>query len=448
MRKESILLVDDSPEMLEVLQRQLTALDFFIFKASNVPDAIDIMKNDNIDLMITDIQMPGANGMDLVRYTTEHFPKIPILVVTGYPNISDAVKAIRAGVIDYLTKPFTNKELVTALDKVLVKLKVDRDIRKDKNAPSLNNFKNAVGIIGQSAYLKKINDSINRVNSIKVTVLIQGESGTGKEVIARAIHYSGPNDKAPFIAVNCGGIPESLLESELFGAVKGAYTGANENRQGFFQAAEGGTIFLDEIGNASLNVQTRLLRVLQEKEITMVGTNSPKKVDVRILAATNSNLKEMIKKGTFREDLYYRLNVVSIDIPPLRERKEDIPLLMNYFNEKYSKEYRRVKLNITNVIYDIFDRYEWPGNIRELENMMQRCVVMSTTEITPDVLPDYLKSSIIPSNAGENSLKSLKEIEKDYILKVLEKTKMNKTKAAEILGIDRKTLRQKLEDNQ
>ncbi len=445
MKRENILLVDDSPEMLEVLQRQLSALDFFTFKAQNVADAIDILRKDHVDLMITDIQMPGANGMDLVRFTTEHFPKIPILVVTGFPNISDAVTAIRSGVVDYLTKPFTQVELKQSLDKILIKLNSNNPQSK-KTEQTQKTPLELTGIIGNSLQLQLINETINRIKNINVTILIQGESGTGKEMIARAIHYSGEKSKAPFIAVNCGGIPENLLESELFGSVKGAFTGSIETRQGFFQAAEGGTIFLDEIGNASLNVQTRLLRVIQEKEITMVGSNKPKKIDVRIIAATNSNLKEMINRGTFREDLYYRLNVVSIDVPPLRNRKEDIPLLMNYFLEKYSNEYRKVKPEISDFIYNIFQRFDWPGNIRELENMIQRCVIMSNKELTPEILPSYLKMDIPQNNFSDTDFKTLKEIEKEYIQKVLQFTHSNKTKAAEILGIDRKTLRQKLEN--
>lgn len=445
MKKENILLVDDSPEILEVLSRSLQGLNFFTFNASNVVDAIDILKQGEVDILITDIKMPGANGMDLARYTLEHYPQIPILLITGYPNISDAVQAIRTGVVDYLTKPFTQLELKEALDKVLVKLKTEKKpIHKPTSSelPVTNRF----GIMGSSKFQRALYEIIERINHLNVTVLIQGESGTGKELVARSIHYSGPFHHTPFIAVNCGGIPENLLESELFGAVKGAYTGATENRPGFFQAAEGGTIFLDEIGNASLNVQTRLLRVLQEKEITPVGSPHAKKTNVRIIAATNANLKEMIAQGTFREDLYYRLNIVSVDIPPLRERKEDIPVLADHFVTKYTQEYRKTKLEIEPMVYEILQRYNWPGNIRELENLIQRCVVLTDNKLTPNDLPDYLKVQLPRQETQTLAFTSLKEKEKEYILQVLAACDMNKSKAAEILGIDRKTLRHKLEN--
>jgi len=276
-----------------------------------------------------------------------------------------------------------------------------------------------------------------------VGFVVKGESGTGKELVARAIHYKGKFARAPFIAVNCGGIPENLLESELFGYTKGAFTGADNERNGFFQAANGGTIFLDEIGNASTAVQSRLLRVLQEKEVVKVGAQKAEKIDVRIIAATNSDLKEMIKKETFREDLYYRLTVVEIEVAPLRERKEDIPLLVEKFMFKYGVEYKDRFLKISPEASAILQRYDWPGNIRELENVIQRAVIMCDKIVDVEHLPDTLKHTII---FPEKTLLPLKEIEIRHIKRVLRATDNNKTKAAEILGIDRKTIRQKLSD--
>jgi len=272
-------------------------------------------------------------------------------------------------------------------------------------------------------------------------VLIQGESGTGKELVARAIHYKGSFAANPFIAVNCGAIPEDLLESELFGYKKGAFTGANENREGFFQAAAGGTIFLDEVGTAPLTVQTRLLRVLQEKEVRRIGEQKAHKIEVRIIAATNSDLQKMVQKGSFREDLYYRLNVVNIQTPPLREHKEDIPLLSKNFLRKYASEYAKPKIKFSNKALEMLERYNWPGNVRELENVVQRAIIMSEDRIDIEQLPEYLK---YPTPSKEHTLKSLKQVEKEHILKVLASVDNNKTKAAEILQIDRKTLRQKL----
>lgn len=444
MRKENILIVDDSIEMLEVLRRQLTALNFYTFQSTNVTDAIEILKTTEIDLLITDLQMPGLNGMLLVKYVSEHFPEMPTLVITGFPSVSGAIEALQTGVVDYLVKPFTQAELKESVEKSLFNLRLNGLQEKIRNREKTTSFVAPMGIIGQSDQIKDLAEIISRINNNKATVLIQGESGTGKELVARAIHYSGNLSKEPFIAVNCGGIPENLLESELFGFVKGSFTGANETRAGFFQAADGGTIFLDEIGNASMNVQSRLLRVLQEKEITMIGATRPQKINVRIISATNADLLKLCQQGMFREDLYYRLNVVSINVPSLRERKSDIPLLTKFFIDKFSREYARERLSISEKVMEVFMRYSWPGNIRELENVIQRCIIMAKDEIRMEDLPEHLKFQL-PTNIPETTqLKSLKEHEREYIQLVLTATNFNKTKAAEILGIDRKTLRQKM----
>ena len=290
--------------------------------------------------------------------------------------------------------------------------------------------------------MQELLEIIHRIREIRATVLIQGESGTGKELVARAIHYTSKRAKAAFVAVNCGGIPETLLESELFGFVKGAFTGANETRAGYFQAADGGTLFLDEIGNAPLSVQMRLLRFIQEKEITMVGSNKAQKVDVRIIAATNDQLEKLVRTGGFREDLYYRLNVLAIDMPPLRERREDIPLLVRYFIRKYADEFNKRHTTASSKALEVLQRHDWPGNIRELENVVQRALVMCEEEIQLEHLPAYLK--IEAPRVNDTAIKSLQQMEKEYVLHVLALCGGNKTKAAEALGIDRKTLRQKL----
>jgi two-component system, NtrC family, response regulator HydG len=441
MQQNTILIVDDSYDMLEVLRRQLTALSYQTFQASTVGDAIDILQHSAVDLLITDLQMPGINGMQLVKYVAEHFPEIPVLVITGYPSVAGAVEAVRSGAIEYLVKPFTNTELKTAVSntvrqKIHVPVNRKSHVQKDKSD-------NYWGIIGRSEAMDAVLNLIERVKNNNVTVLITGESGTGKELVARAIHYSSRFSKAPFVAVNCGAIPENLLESELFGFVKGSFTGAHESRAGFFQAADGGTIFLDEIGSASPAVQTRLLRVIQEKEIMMIGANRSQKVDVRIIAATNSDLQRMTKTNDFREDLFYRLNVIALEIPPLRNRKEDIPLLVHHFMQKYAKEYQKSKTVITDKAMELFLRHNWPGNIRELENIIHRSLIMSDGEIGVAQLDDYLKMP--QPQQGEVDLISLQEAEKLHILKVLEVVNNNKTKAAKILGIDRKTLRQKIQ---
>ena len=435
LQKENILIVDDDINILELLQRHLHSLSYHTYKAVSVKEAVAILRDTEIDLLITDLKMPEVDGFQLIQFASEHYPNMPKLVVTGYPSVQDALSAIKSGAVDYLVKPFTKEELKQGVLKSL------STKTKRKNVTEITATKKYNEIIGESEAIKNVTQIIERVKDNKATIFISGESGTGKELVARSIHYNGKFSRAPFIAVNCGGIPENLLESELFGYVKGAFTGANDNREGFFQAADGGTIFLDEIGNASLAVQSRLLRVLQEKEVMKVGDRKTEKIDVRVIAATNSNLKEMISKETFREDLFYRLTVVEINVPPLRDRKEDIPLLADKFLFKYGNEYKDRYVTIDPEAQVLLQRYDWPGNIRELENVIQRAVIMCDRTIGVEDLPETLKYQI---DFPKEELVPLKEMEKKYIEKVLVATGNNQTKAAEILNIDRKTLRSKI----
>jgi len=439
LKKENILIVDDNYDMLELLQRNLKAQNFHTYKASSVLEAIDILKVVPIDLLITDLQMPGLNGIELIKFAQEHFPKIPKLVITGFPSVDTAVNSVKSGALDYLVKPFTSEELKKAVQNSFQgKINTKANFIASDSDKKVTNY---AGIVGDSEQFENLVDVIERVKNNKATVLIQGESGTGKELIARAIHFKGAFASNPFVAVNCGGIPENLMESELFGYEKGAFTGANETKIGLFQAANGGTIFLDEIGTAPLAVQTRLLRVLQEKEVTMIGSQKAQKIDLRIISATNNDLYGMVQKGSFREDLYYRLNVVSIETKPLRERKNDIYPLITMFLKKYGAEYGKPSCTISDKAIEILIRHSWPGNVRELENIVQRMIIMSDSEIDVSDIPDYLKYQH-PTEG--DLLKTLKDIEKEHILKVLHAVGDNKTKAAEILQIDRKTLRQKL----
>lgn len=435
--RENILIVDDDIHILELLQRHLHSLNYHTFRAISVEQAVQILKESDIDLLITDIQMPEVDGLQLLKYTAEHYPQLPKLVITGFPSVEGALDVIRSGATGYLTKPFTKEELKLAVQKTFANSQDKRPRHKSRSGEGIGSS----GMIGSSEAFMKIMDTVSRLKDNRATVLIQGESGTGKELVARAIHYSGKYSRAPFIAVNCAAIPQDLLEAELFGYTKGAFTGAAENREGFFQAANGGTLFLDEIGNASLAVQAKLLRALQEKEILRVGTRKPEKVELRIIAATNSDLLENVSKHTFREDLYYRLSVVGIRVPPLRERKSDIPELVALFLRKYGLEYRDRYLKIDPEALEILDRYDWPGNIRELESVIQRAVIMCNERVTLDDLPENLKYTI---DFPEKPFVSLKQLERDYILKVLAYTGNNKSRAAAILQIDRKTLREKL----
>lgn len=437
-KKENILIVDDNYDMLDLIQRHLKTFNYRSYKASSVSEAIDVLKYTTIDLLITDLNMPEVNGVELLKYTDEHFPSIPKLVVSGLPSFDNAITALKSGALDYLIKPFTSEELYKAIKYSFTK----RDLNlknSTKDSPEIES--NFSGIVGLSYHYQSLVETIKRVTNNKVNVLIEGESGTGKELIAKAIHFNGPLKNMPFISVNCGGFPESLVESELFGYTKGAFTGASESRIGLFQAASGGTLFLDEIGTASMAVQTRLLRVLQEKEITKVGATNPEKIDARIITATNNDLYQMVLDGTFREDLYYRINVVNIKTTPLREKKDDIPLLINSFIKKYATEYNKPDIIINPKVIEILLRYSWPGNVRELENIIQRMIVMSDENIDIQDIPEHLKYHIPQKN---EVFKSLKEYEKEQITKVLTAVGNNKSKAAKILQIDRKTLNQKI----
>ncbi len=436
----SVLLVEDSHDMLELLRRNMNDLGLNPFATSNVMDAIEILEKTEIDLLITDLKMPQIGGIQLIKYMHQHFPQIPILVITGYPNVEDAVEVIKLGAIDYITKPFTFEDLKLAIENVFSQINKSIDITIENS--ERNYFH---GIIGKSKPMQMLYDTIEKTKNNKATILINGESGTGKELVARAIHYNSNFSSSPFVPVNCGAIPEQLLESELFGHVKGAFTGATSNRAGFFQAAHGGTLFLDEITNASLFIQAKLLRAIQEKEITMLGDTKSQKIDVRIITASNTDIQEMVMNKTFREDLFYRLNVITINIPPLRERKEDVAILIDNFNSKFSKENSKKSLKINSAIKSILVNYMWPGNVRELENFMHRLVIMCEDSVGIDDIPAYMKMKV-PKNITTGN-DSLAEVEKRHIDKVLKSVDYNKTKAAEILGIDRKTLRQKLKND-
>jgi len=437
-KKDSILVVDDTPDTIELLQRNLESQGYQVLTAPDANEAIRILEATAIDLVITDLKMPGASGIDLIRHIRENFRDIEVMMITGYPTIESAVKAVKAGAEEYLTKPFTDIELLSAVKQVLEKLHVHRAI-KDQWPRSLTS---RYGFIGESEVMQKVFSAIDKATSTSATVLILGESGTGKELVARAIHYNSPRSSAPFVPVNCGAIPEELLESELFGYIKGAFTGATETRAGFFQTADGGTIFLDEISETSLSMQVKLLRVLQDKQVYMVGSTRPLKVDVKILASTNKDLTTLLKKGLFREDLFFRLNVLTIDIPPLRDRGDDIFLLIQHFATKFANELSKPKPRFSNNALHVLRSYHWPGNVRELENVIQRLIVMTEGDLieVPD-LPSLMRFSAL-QKTGLN--RTLAEVEAEYIRNVLAMVEGNKTKAAEILGIDRKTLREKL----
>ncbi|MFY9397183.1 MAG: sigma-54 dependent transcriptional regulator [Desulfomonilia bacterium] len=437
-RKTHILVVDDAPTALDILERNLSSRGYAVTCASCVADAVQVLETAQVDLVITDYKMPKISGLDLIRHIRENCIDTEVIMITGYASVKGAVEAVKTGAEEYLPKPFTDEELFAAVERALNKRKLRTIVRgrKPKIVP------NSYGIIGESAPVKAMLAQIARASASQATVLVQGESGTGKELVARAIHYSSKRASAPFVPVNCGAIPEKLLESELFGHMKGAFTGATESRAGFFQTADGGTIFLDEVNEMSPAMQVKLLRVLQDKQVCMVGARRPQKIDVRILASSNKDLRALVKKESFREDLFFRLNVISIVVPPLRERQDDIPLLVEHFAAKFAHEMGRPAPSFSDEVMRSFMSYSWPGNVRELENLVQRLVVMidAPTVEMPD-LPSFMRFSAL---SGPAPFRSLAEEEASYIRMVLASVGGNKSRAAEILGIDRKTLREKI----
>ncbi len=435
--KEVILVVDDVPDAIEVVRRNLAPLGYRIVSAGSASEAMRMLKHTRFDLVITDYKMPELSGVDLIRYVRENHPDTEVVMITGYASVGGAVEAMKVGASEYLSKPFTDEELVESVQRTLEALRLRRSVKVDTV-----DVRSPAGFIGDSEAMKVVYGDIAKSARTLATVLVSGESGTGKELVARAIHYNSARAAAPFVAVNCGGIPESLLESELFGHVRGAFTGATDSRAGFFQTADGGTIFLDEVSETTTAMQVKLLRVLQEKEICMVGSTRTLSVDVRVIAATNKALRALVAKGLFREDLFYRLNVISIEVPPLRARDDDVLKMIGIFAEKYAAEAKRPVPGFSLRALELLKGYQWPGNVRELENTIHRLVVM--TDNDPIDAPD-LPALLRANPAGRMSFtRPLVEVEAEYIRNVMSSVGGNKSRAAEILGIDRKTLREKL----
>jgi len=434
--RHKILLVDDSADTLEILERNLDQAGYNVRTSQSVEEAIKRLNAEPFDLVITDLKMPKSTGLDLINYVRDNIDDIEIMMITGFPCISGAVQAIKDGAEDYLVKPFTDEELLSAVQKAMDKLMRNRKSHHTV-MPS-----DSYGIIGESKEIKKVYRLIEKAASTTVNVMISGESGTGKELVARAIHYHSDRRSSPFVPVNCTAIPDNLIESELFGHVKGAFTGANCTRTGFFKMADGGTIFLDEIGDASMNLQSKILRVIQNKEILMIGSSRIHKIDTRIITATHKNLPELVKKGLFREDLFYRINIIDIMIPALHERQSDILVLLSYFVDKMSKDIHKKPIHFSDRALQVLTQYKWPGNIRELENLVQKFVVIKEDDIIRvSDLPENMRSSF---NISSDENKTLVQVECEHILNVLKSVDGNKTKAAKILNIDRKTLREKL----
>jgi len=443
--KAKLLIVDDEKHIREGLGKALSLDGYDVQLASDGQEAIDKVEEGDVDLVITDLKMPLRSGEELLKDALERYPYLPIIILTGHGTIENAVEAMRNGAYDFITKPLNIDKL-----SLIVKRALENSSLKRQNRELLNQLKKKYSfeyIIGKSAPMKKVFETIELVAPSRANVLVTGESGTGKEMIADAIHHHSPRREKSYIKVHCAALPESLLESELFGHEKGSFTGAIARKRGRFELANLGTIFLDEIGEISLQTQVKLLRVIQEREFERVGGEERIKVDVRIISASNRNLKDEIERGNFREDLYYRLNVVSIHVPPLRERPDDIPLMVHKFIEEFSKENNREIEGITNGALQALMSYKWPGNVRELRNVIESIVVLTKARIiTEQDLPVGVLSKDEKSSLKIPVGVSLADAEKQLIMFTLEYTGGNKTKASEVLKIGRKTLHRKLSE--
>ncbi len=444
MKHANILLVDDDRNFLRVLTYQVQELGFHATPVSSPKEALDRLSSEKVDLVVTDLKMPEMDGLQLLAAIRQSFTQLPVIVLTAHGSIDKAVEAIKLGASDFLTKPFEKEEMHQT---IITALKMADLIEENRAlARAVGKRFDFVGLVGSSKKLHDVIEMGEQLAEVDTTVLILGESGTGKELLARAIHYHSPRGNRPFVVVNCGAIPENLIESELFGYRKGAFTGAVSDKKGKFEAADTGTVLLDEVAELPLNMQVRLLRVLQQKEIDIVGDPRPKKVDVRIIAATNQDLQVMTSEGKFREDLYYRLSVAPLVLPSLRERREDIPLLVHHFLEKLRARFGK-DVSLQPDVMSELQSYHWPGNVRELENIVERMVVFNKTgTIEMADVPPHLLRANRSVGFGNVVMKlpddgfSLEELERNLLYEALRRHGWNQSQAARYLGITRNTL--------
>lgn len=450
---EKILVVDDEKSLREVLSIMLKRAGYTVTEASDGDEAIGHVNKEIYDLVITDLRMPKADGMDVLKAVKSSSPDTVVLVITAFATSDSAVEAMKQGAYDYLTKPFQVDEVQLIIRNALEKRRLSTEnMLLKREMASQSSF---AKIVGQSEAMQKVFDVVKKVADARSNILICGESGTGKELVARAIHYNSARSAMPFVAVNCSAVPETLLESELFGHVKGSFTGAISNKAGLFEVANGGTIFLDEIGDTTPTIQVKLLRVIQEREFRRVGGNQDIKVDVRVIAATNRDLEKAVAEGTFREDLYYRLDVIPIRLPPLRLRTGDIPLLVTHFLEKFSQEGSKPVPTLSPEAMHVLLEHEWRGNVRELENLIERVVAFSSGgPVTDADVRGWLHRSVTPQQPGLPTdlpddgldLEALiNGIEKDLLMKALERSKWVKKKAARLLRLNTRSFRYRLE---
>jgi len=443
--KSNVLIVEDEELMRSILRQLLEAEDFQVFTSDGAEAALEIFSTNEISVVLTDIKMAGMDGLELLDQIKAIDEEAIVIIMTAYSSVDSAIAALRLGAYDYVTKPFVNEDLLQTVRNAVQTKKLfseNRALRRE-----LNKHYSFAEIIGKSESLERVFRLVEKVADTNASILIQGESGTGKELIARAIHYKSQRAAKPFLAINCGALPESLLESELFGHTKGAFTGAAIDKKGFFRAADGGTLFLDEVGEMPQSLQVKLLRALQEHEVTPVGASTAIKFDVRIICATNKNLEKEVAENRFREDLFYRLNVIEINLPPLRDRREDIPLLVKHSAAKIAREQNAPEKPVSKEALSALANYSWQGNVRELQNVVERAFILSDQEINFENLPEKIKSSDannFETRDREGFRPTLEEMERRYILEILSSSNDDKAEAASILGIDLSTLYRKL----
>lgn len=443
-----IFIIDDDQSMCELLQADLTRRGAEVAWKLTAEPAVEEIINGNYDVVLTDLNMPGMNGIDLCQRVADSRPDIPVIMLTAFGSLDTAVAAIRAGAYDFVTKPVDNDILALTLERALKHHALEEQVKRLNE--TVQRYQGMNDMIGDSRPMRELADQLARIADVDASVLITGESGTGKELVARALHKQSRRKEGPFIAINCSALPETLLESELFGYKKGAFTDARTDRKGLFLQADGGTLFLDEIGEVPLALQPKLLRALEERRIRPLGGNAEVEFDVRILAATNRDLESEIEEKNFRQDLFFRLNVIQVDVPPLRKRGNDILVLAQYFIDMYAERMKKQVRGLLKGAAQKMMAYEWPGNVRELKNAMERAVALSQhNKISVDDLPEkiraYSPSSMALQSFDPDELLPLEEIERRYIAHVLSSVGGNKSLAAKILGLDRKTLYRKME---
>ncbi len=448
--KPRILAVDDEESIREFLEIMLKKEGYEVTTAADGAIAVDIMKKRSFDMVISDLQMPNMTGMQLLKHVKDSYPDLVFMIITAFGTTESAVEAMKIGAYDYITKPFKIDEVRLNIANALKSktLEVENRVLKKEMQKEFN-FQN---LVGNSEKMHQIYELVKRVSESPTNVLITGESGTGKEMVAKAIHMNGPLKNKPFVTINCGAIPENLMESEMFGHKKGSFTGAIVDKIGLFEVADEGTLFLDEVGELPLSIQVKLLRAIQEKVIRRVGAIDDQKIDVRIMAATNRDLEDMVSKGTFREDLFYRLNVIQIRMPSLRERTDDIPLLAKHFLQKYSNKMARAIMGISEEAMQVLKKYDYPGNVRELENIIERTVALEAgATILPESLPPFVNTpsgrklassyEIEINDDGIDLEKIVGQIEKELLIKAIHRTNGVKKKAAKLLGITFRSMR-------